>query len=202
MQPVRHQGARSSCLIFAVTSAHEKLVSSASHLCVEYLYLNAILRDPAPNIAVGTTMQAVAEALEMDGQPLETAWPYLSSQPTITSWIAPSPIGQVWKAKSRSTSKAFDDVTALLDAGRLVILGLIITASFLRCDKSGHLPVLTPDPSRAGHAVLAVGYGTDTSNKRYLLVRNSWGLKWGEGGYGWLAETYITAQLAQAAVLQ
>jgi C1A family cysteine protease len=202
MQPIRHQGPRASCLIFAATSAHEKLLSAASHLCVEYLYLNATRRDPAPNIAAGTTMQSVAEALELDGQPLETAWPYLPSQPPMSAWIAPTPIGQVWKAKSQSASTAFNDVTALLDSGKPVILGLVITASFLRCDKSGHLPVFMPDPARAGHAVLAVGHGADALSQKYLLVRNSWGEKWGEAGYGWLSEAYVTKQLAQAAVLQ
>ena len=33
------------------------------------------------------------------------------------------------------------------------------------------------------HAVVAVGYGTDTSYGDYFLVRNSWGTSWGDNGY-------------------
>jgi len=34
------------------------------------------------------------------------------------------------------------------------------------------------------HAVLAVGYGVDSStNTPYYLVKNSWGTNWGENGY-------------------
>ena len=34
------------------------------------------------------------------------------------------------------------------------------------------------------HAVDAIGYGVDQSTgSEYILVRNSWGSGWGEGGY-------------------
>jgi C1A family cysteine protease len=40
-----------------------------------------------------------------------------------------------------------------------------------------------------GHAVLAVGY--DDADQRFL-VRNSWGTKWGNGGYFTMPYAYLT----------
>ncbi len=41
-----------------------------------------------------------------------------------------------------------------------------------------------------GHAVVLAGY-RPTPQGRQFLVHNSWGTKWGEGGYGWLSEAMV-----------
>jgi len=55
------------------------------------------------------------------------------------------------------------------------------------------------DSVQGGHAVVAIGYddkrkiGGETGA---LMIRNSWGTGWGEGGYGWLPYKYVETGLA------
>jgi len=61
------------------------------------------------------------------------------------------------------------------------------------------------EPIVWGHAVVAVGYnnGKKIKNKLTgktttgaLLIRNSWGVGWGDQGYGWLPYAYVEDKLA------
>jgi C1A family cysteine protease len=55
--------------------------------------------------------------------------------------------------------------------------------------KTGVLEMPTPKETlRGGHAVLAVGY--DEASRRFI-VRNSWGPKWGMGGYFTIPYGYL-----------
>jgi C1A family cysteine protease len=56
--------------------------------------------------------------------------------------------------------------------------------------KSGRVPMPQPNEEcLGGHAVLMVGFD---DKKKTVLVRNSWGDKWGMGGYFTLPYDYIT----------
>ncbi|MBD2598238.1 C1 family peptidase [Nostoc spongiaeforme FACHB-130] len=64
----------------------------------------------------------------------------------------------------------------------------------------GHIPLPSQrDKVIGGHTVVAVGYHDrkiieNEDGERFegaLLIRNSWGNRWGQGGYGWMPYDYI-----------
>ncbi len=79
--------------------------------------------------------------------------------------------------------EGLEDVRQCLAQGYPVSFGFSVFESFEtpQVMKTGIMPM--PDPSErfmGGHAVLAVGYDDES---RHLIVRNSWGDKWGQKGY-------------------
>lgn len=195
---VRSQGNRPTCLAFATSAANENLTRVDEYLSVEYLYFHAVARTPGASPHAGTTMEAAAEALLHDGQPVETHWPYLDATPV--GWAPPTLSTQPFRGTLRVGRLSFDEMVAELDAERPVVLGLLISDAFYMPDPEGRVVPDAGDIVRGGHALLAIGHGADRDGQ-FLLVRNSWGTDWGINGHAWLRQDYVEHHLHQTAAI-
>jgi C1A family cysteine protease len=69
-----------------------------------------------------------------------------------------------------------------------ILAGLSVDATWDNATATqGLLDTFQPNTVRGGHAVCIVGY---TAEKRFI-VRNSWGVTWGDKGFGYANEAYI-----------
>lgn len=175
---VRDQGLRPTCLAFAASAAHEATLDSNEYLSVEALHVFAKSRDEEPD-EEGTTIDAVVAALEFDGQCHESDWAY--GQPSLGNATA-----EFLRTTSvRHTDDPLSFTMDSLAAGRVVVIALALTDGWFDPEPDGRIRPPERESAWLGwHAVAATGYD---ERERHLIVRNSWGDGWGDGGYGRLS---------------
>jgi hypothetical protein len=142
------------------------------------------------------------EALRLDGQPEEAGWPYTMTPVDLTSWIAPVDVGPLFYRASQSSSLSIDELIRELDQARPVVVLMMLSRAFYAPNSQAVVdPAIgeSPEPARR-HAVVAVGHGT-VDQQRAILIRNSWGLKWGEAGHAWLTERFLSPRIFASATL-
>ena len=196
--PARDQKGRETCLAFATSDAHAGAIGGTwSPLSCEYLFYRAKQRDKtSPHH--GTTVPAIRAALEYDGQPAESAWPYLSQLPTdLKQWKPPADAGPLFRRSSGDNGKAFDEVWDAVEGDQPVLVGMTISDAFYMPEADGVIDSDEPPDLTRKHAVVIVATG-ENGTKRLLLARNSWGDTWGLSGYAWLMERYINPRIRVA----
>lgn len=195
---VLDQGTRDTCLAFAVTAAHERVRNlqngEIEDLSEELLYWSCkrIDGDQGPC----TSFSSASIALMESGQPREDIWPYdgfrddadISYNPPEDALDA----APYYNASMTRVSPTIQNIQSWLARGFAVALGIFLSRGFFEPVR-GVIPMPVPEEELMdGHAVLVVGYENGAvSGDGFLILRNSWGLDWGDGGYGYLPYAYI-----------
>jgi hypothetical protein len=196
----RDQEQRPTCLAFAASDTHAALRSPWTPLSVEFAFHHAQRRTGrAANF--GATLPAMLNALEEDGQPIETGCPYLTVVPP--KWIPVSDVGPLFRRRGENGGATVAEVVSHLDAGRPVLVLLTLSPAFdFAASSRGIVDQQAGEPSNPSrrHAVIAVGHGL-LGSKKIVLIRNSWGDEWGEGGHAWLTEAYLTPRVFRIGIL-
>lgn len=157
----------------------------------------------------GAYLRATMKSMVLFGIPPEDNWRYIiekfDDEPPAFCYA----YAQNYKAlkyyrldpPGSNHNQVLNDVKQKLAAGLPSMFGFSVYSSMPGIgDGKGEIPFpKNGDSLEGGHAVVAVGYddnkmiGNDTGA---LLIRNSWGVNWGERGYGWLPYSYVIKGLA------
>ncbi|HUX07118.1 MAG TPA: C1 family peptidase [Acidobacteriota bacterium] len=219
--PVEDQGGIGSCTAHAAVGIVEyyQIRAFDEHIDGSRLFVYKATRNLMGVTGdTGSYLRNVMGALVHCGVPPEKYWPYTDVDPDFD--IEPSAfvysVADDYEAISYfchdpagagvTPKKLLDRVKIFLKARIPSMFGFYGFHSFPYTDVPGGIPYPGPDEwAEWGHAIVAVGYDdtkkikntlTGKSTTGALLIRNSWGADWGDGGYGWLPYQYILSGLA------
>lgn len=190
MPPVYDQGQLGSCTANAIGAAvqYHNQGYMPSRL---FIYWNERVSDGDPAQDSGSTIRTGIKVTASLGACPEPVWPYDIAQfavkppPRAFNQAAPDLITQYLSVPD------VPGVKFSLAGGDPVAIGIVVYPSFMSdaVAASGVVPMPgSTEKPEGGHAVLVVGYD---DAKSALLVRNSWGAGWGQGGYFWLPYAYL-----------
>jgi C1A family cysteine protease len=173
----------------------------------------------------GAYIRNTMGALVLCGVPPEVNWPYTTKTqpgPAGERTFDDEPpafvyaLGDNYEAKqyfchdpvgsNRQTDVVLNSVKKYLAIGFPSMFGFYGFGSFDATDVPGGIPYpCRREKALWGHAVLAVGYDDkmkitnktcNESTTGALIIRNSWGVGWGDKGYGYLPYRYVLDRLA------
>ena len=165
----------------------------------------------------GGYLRSTMEALVLFGVPPEEYCPYVvanfDNEPTAFLYS----FGQNYQALNyyrldpagTTAANLLNAIKANLAAGLPSMFGFTVYNSYTQASvaNKGAIPYpVAGEKIVGGHAIMAVGYNDSLVIKNTasgavattgaLLIRNSWGTTWGDGGYGWLPYAYVLNGLA------
>ncbi|MBI3887042.1 MAG: C1 family peptidase [Opitutae bacterium] len=224
---VKNQGRRPSCAVFSIVSAlelqHAELTGRVERFSEEYLtwaVRKTVQRAPEPAASEdatnkddsddGFTLSEVVDALRAFGIPLQSTMPNTFGRKIGAIEDPPAKIIDearqhqrvfVHRLPGRDNATRINNAVHALNTGVPVAVGLAWPN--YRTLRTGYLSAQKPMPG-SGHAVTLVGYKTTTGRieDAVFVFKNSWGVDWGQGGYGTVTYNYLNNQLRDAVVLE
>ena len=168
----------------------------------------------------GAYLRTTMKAQALFGVPPEEYWPYTDKkpidhiEPTHHFDLEPSAFCYAFAQSYQAIKYVRLDpygitgetllsrIKLYLASGLPSMFGFTVYDSIRQASRDGEIPFpCSRERSVGGHAIVAAGYddekkikntdcGTEET-KGALLIRNSWGDGWGDGGYGWLPYEYV-----------
>lgn len=162
----------------------------------------------------GAEIRSTIGSIVMLGIPPEKYMPYdtknYDNEPTAMCYALAADYKAVKYLRLDTPNIAKNDLLTKIKiniaAGIPSMFGFTVYESYKQAENDGKIPFPSTNENQVGgHAIVAIGYDdsmvtTNNIDKKSttgaFLIRNSWGTKWGNGGYGNLPYEYVLQELA------
>jgi cathepsin L len=185
--PVKDQGQCGSCWAFSTTGSVEgchfittKKLASLS----EQNLVDCSTAQGNQGCNGGLMTQAMDYIISNNGIDSEASYPYTARDGNCRFNAAN--VASKEKSYVNVNSGDENDLQQKIYAGPTSV-AIDASHSSFQFYRSGVYKEPSCSPSALDHGVLGVGWGTDPSGGAYWIVKNSWGLGWGNQGYIWMA---------------
>ncbi len=198
------QGPTGSCVGWGSTDSVARYhfvkagrLATTEHLSIRLSWMGSkeLDTDPNPNTFIesaGTTLKGAVDILRNKGAVLDSLLPfhisnylYLGAENTFYATASTRKIAAYFNLR-----KNLNDWRSWLATRGPILAALNVDATWDNATSTkGKLELFQPKTTRGGHAIAIVGYTADN----HFIVRNSWGTAWGDKGFGYASEAYITA---------
>lgn len=198
VSPVYDQGQLGACTAFAMGKGLRETLTNlnggtAKPVSALYLYYKERERMGTINEDSGAMMTDGMEVLKANGDCLDATMPYDISKFKVKPSAAADTEAANLKIDGFTLLNGLDQLKAQLAEGKPAVFGYVVYKSFMSpvVASTGKMPMPKPNEQvLGGHAVMIVGY--DDAQK-VLIIKNSWGSKWGDKGYFYMPYDYVTA---------
>ena len=202
---VYEQGGIGSCTANALCAA-VAFASRPSRQAFEpsrlFLYYAERARNGEAALDAGATFADGLAALSSVGVCGEARWPYVEDNYDLAPPGGAYEEAAAHRYLGHEVTLDLQEVKRLLAAGYPVAIGLEITEA-IESDAVARGECLRysgpeSDATIGGHAMCAVGYDEAL---QHLIVRNSWGPDWSQGGHCHISYEYLEHYLCECAVV-
>jgi len=157
-----------------------------------FIYYNERVMENTVKTDSGAMIRDGIKSVAKQGVCPETEWPYNVKK------FATKPCKKCYTNALKNEVKQYLSVTqtpeqikGCLAQGYPFVFGFTVYSSFMfnTVAQTGIMPMPQPNDSvEGGHAVMCVGYD---DSKQWYIIRNSWGISWGDKGYFYMPYAYM-----------
>lgn len=200
--PIENQGKLGSCTAQALVGNLEFLKMKKLKKIIDFsrlfLYYNERAVRHTQKTDSGASLRDGIKTLAKTGDCLESLWPYIIKKFKTKPSLKAYQNAQDYQIINYYRLYTIDEMKHTISSGFPFVFGFAVYESFesKEVKKTGIMPIPKLDERMVGgHAVCAVGYD---DAKKYFIIRNSWGEKWGDQGYFYMPYAYIINNLLAA----